>query len=449
MCGTYVQRCKHSAHRECFERYRAADSFRSVGAIDRETLQCICPVCLRLSNVLIPPPLPTVTTATTTTTTTYSADSDNDDLSFFIPLCYAENREATIHPDQELFYVVCRSLAYTAASYELAARSTGPLAAYLTPERRGILAALLTKARSALPLLEDPNTNIPALVAALVNPSAPAEATATLGGRTLFSLDTFTVFVAYMATITAKNPSRADRSFILSLLVAEMCKVRAAASPAGGAEEVTMGQVTAYCVPFLRRVMALLVAAEEHVLPTKEEEDEDVNEYDFYTLVALLKLPRIPLVSRSFADATVAKVLESCGSQFAGELFAFLEGSEKKLGGTSSTSVTEADRFRLVFAQARPFKVSVFAPKIEQMFVDYSKKVCPTCGTRPKYPALCLVCGKFLCSLTSCCDHECNKHIKECMKTHGAFFGINNNYIIFIRSDHKYGTLFGSPYADR
>ena len=170
-CGTYVQRCKHSAHRECFERYRAADSFRSVGAIDRETLQCICPVCLRLSNVLIPPPLPTVTTATTTTTTTCSADSDNDDLSFFIPLCYAENREATIHPDQELFYVVCRSLAYTAASYELAARSTGPLAAYLT------------KAWSTLPLLEDPNTSIPALVAALVNPSAPAEATAALGGK--------------------------------------------------------------------------------------------------------------------------------------------------------------------------------------------------------------------------------------------------------------------------
>ena len=252
-CGTYVQRCKHSAHRECFERYRAADSFRSVGAIDRETLQCICPVCLRLSNVLIPPSLPT--------TTICGIDSDNDDLSFFIPLCYAENREATIHPDQELFYVVCRSLAYTAASYELAARSTGPLAAYLTPERRGILAALLTKARSALPLLEDPNTNIPALVAAFVNHSAPAEATAALGGRTLFSLDTFTVFVAYMATITAKNPSRADRSFILSLLVAEMCKVRAAASPAGGAEEVTMGQVTVYCMPFLRRVMTLLVAA--------------------------------------------------------------------------------------------------------------------------------------------------------------------------------------------
>ena len=182
-----------------------------------------------------------------------------------------------------------------------------------------------------------------------------------------------------------------------------------------------MGQVTAYCVPFLRRVMALLVAAEEHALPTKEEEDGDVNEYDFYTLVALLKLPRIPLVSRSFADATVAKVLESCGPQFARELFAFLEGSGKKLGGTSSTSVTEADRFHLVVAQARPFKVSVFTPKIEQMFVDYSKKVCPMCGTRQKYPALCLVCGKFLCSLTSCCDHECNKHIKECMKTHGAF----------------------------
>ena len=89
-----------------------------MGAIDRETLQCICPVRLRLSNALIPPSLPLLTT------TTCSVDSDNDDLSFFIPLCYAENREATIHPDQELFYMVCRSLAYTAAPYELAARST-------------------------------------------------------------------------------------------------------------------------------------------------------------------------------------------------------------------------------------------------------------------------------------------------------------------------------------
>ena len=151
--GTYVQRCKHRAHKECFERYRVADNFRSVGAIDRETLQYSCPVCFCLSNVLIPPP--------TTTISDTDSDNNDDDLSFFIPLCYAENREANIYPDQELFYVVCRSLAYTAASYELAARSTGPIAAYLTPERRGILAALLAKARSTLPLLEDPSTKHP------------------------------------------------------------------------------------------------------------------------------------------------------------------------------------------------------------------------------------------------------------------------------------------------
>ena len=433
--GIYMHLCKHWAHSVCLSKYISAGAFAQGTLLDKKLLQYSCPACMRLSNIFL-------------------SDEEISDGGLFVPLCYVDNGEENILPKQKMFYLLCRALGYTSASYELAARSAGPIAAYLTQERSGLLSTLLLNARNAYELLditeeedEDGDPDVHRLLEALITPE-PSEILSRIHGRTLFSVDTFNVFVMYMATLGKTD--KVDGAFILNLLIAEMCKVRSAIassqkSPSGSEGAITVGQVAKYCVPFLRRVLTMLASTNEAYKGILAGVSD---EYDFYALVALLKLPRLPIISSSFAGAPVDEALEAPGCSVAADFFEYLEGSNLTFV-SKTTPVNEEDRFRLVFSQAKPFHLTAFKPSIERMIMDYSKTVCPRCKTRPKYPTVCLICGEFVCPFSKCCDHECNRHAKECVKTCGFFYNITVNYVVYFRSDHKLGTLYNSPYVDR
>ncbi|XP_026128546.1 E3 ubiquitin-protein ligase ubr3 isoform X2 [Carassius auratus] len=84
------------------------------------------------------------------------------------------------------------------------------------------------------------------------------------------------------------------------------------------------------------------------------------------------------------------------------------------------------------------------------IFQYYHRKFCTSCGKTPKDPALCLVCGAFVCLKGHCCKQqgvcECVLHSQHCGAATGIFLLINASVIIIIRG-HRF-CLWGSVYLD-
>uniref|UniRef100_A0A3Q3VP00 E3 ubiquitin-protein ligase n=1 Tax=Mola mola TaxID=94237 RepID=A0A3Q3VP00_MOLML len=97
------------------------------------------------------------------------------------------------------------------------------------------------------------------------------------------------------------------------------------------------------------------------------------------------------------------------------------------------------------------------APRLLQLpdnyniiFQYYHRKACTACKKVPKDPALCLVCGTFVCLKGACCKQqgtcECVLHSQHCGAATGIFLLINASVIIIIRG-HRF-CLWGSVYLD-
>ncbi|KAJ8255418.1 hypothetical protein GJAV_G00204660 [Gymnothorax javanicus] len=84
------------------------------------------------------------------------------------------------------------------------------------------------------------------------------------------------------------------------------------------------------------------------------------------------------------------------------------------------------------------------------IFQYYHRKSCTACSKVPKDPALCLVCGTFVCLKGLCCKQqsycECVLHSQNCGAATGIFLLINASVIIIIRG-HRF-CLWGSVYLD-
>ncbi|XP_036400792.1 E3 ubiquitin-protein ligase ubr3 [Megalops cyprinoides] len=84
------------------------------------------------------------------------------------------------------------------------------------------------------------------------------------------------------------------------------------------------------------------------------------------------------------------------------------------------------------------------------IFQYYHRKACTACNKVPKDPALCLVCGTFVCLKGLCCKQhsycECVLHSQHCGAATGIFLLINASVIIIIRG-HRF-CLWGSVYLD-
>ncbi|XP_052094995.1 E3 ubiquitin-protein ligase UBR3-like [Mytilus californianus] len=85
-----------------------------------------------------------------------------------------------------------------------------------------------------------------------------------------------------------------------------------------------------------------------------------------------------------------------------------------------------------------------------KIFQSYNSRQCGMCSSVPKDPALCLVCGQYLCFRQSCCQqqssYECVHHSVQCGAGTGMFLLINSSTVVVIRGPRA--TLWGSIYLD-
>lgn len=106
-----------------------------------------------------------------------------------------------------------------------------------------------------------------------------------------------------------------------------------------------------------------------------------------------------------------------------------------------------------------PSFVDKFAPvslvdlprNYDEIFQLTASAICNKCKTKPKDPALCLVCGSLLCSRAPCCadkDHkgELSTHTEKCCSGNGMYLLLADSAIILL--SQGLAAVHGSPYLD-
>ncbi|XP_075036776.1 E3 ubiquitin-protein ligase UBR3 isoform X3 [Mixophyes fleayi] len=192
-----------------------------------------------------------------------------------------------------------------------------------------------------------------------------------------------------------------------------------------------------YCLPFLR-VTSLL---QHHLfgvdIPSCQEEDE------FIVLCSYLGI--LPLIHQTSREFTSASCLDwpvsafDLMSQWCSEVILFAE--------------KHPDQVNALLIQEPKWDL----PRLLQLpdiyntiFQYYHRKSCSVCSKVPKDPALCLICGTFVCLKGLCCKQqnfcECVLHSQNCGAGTGIFLLINASVIIIIRGNRF--CLWGSVYLD-
>ncbi|ORY87108.1 hypothetical protein BCR37DRAFT_376500 [Protomyces lactucae-debilis] len=99
-----------------------------------------------------------------------------------------------------------------------------------------------------------------------------------------------------------------------------------------------------------------------------------------------------------------------------------------------------------------PFTLSPLPKSLDTLLEYCQKYVCPKCKTTPPQPALCMLCGEFVCFQSHCCwdDNlaagECTTHRRKCGGALGIFFIPKRCVMVFMR--HELGSFGSAPYLD-
>ncbi|ERE72018.1 E3 ubiquitin-protein ligase [Cricetulus griseus] len=246
-----------------------------------------------------------------------------------------------------------------------------------------------------------------------------------------------------------KNMCDAEKSceVLLSFVISELSKGKlyceegtqecAVVSPIAWSPESMEKYIQTFCLPFLR-ISSLL---QHHLfgedLPSCQEEEE------FSVLASCLGLlPTFyqtdhPFISASCLDWPVAAF--DIVTQWCFEIRSFTERHAEQ----GKALLIQESRWKLPHLLQLPENYNT-------IFQYYHRKTCSVCTKVPKDPAVCLVCGTFVCLKGLCCKQqsycECVLHSQNCGAGTGIFLLINASVIIIIRG-HRF-CLWGSVYLD-
>jgi hypothetical protein len=98
-----------------------------------------------------------------------------------------------------------------------------------------------------------------------------------------------------------------------------------------------------------------------------------------------------------------------------------------------------------------PYILTKLPARLETLLSRLSSVKCDNCEKQPPAPALCLVCGTYVCAHTYCCvsedgTGECNQHASVCGGGKGMFLLVKNCTVILL--DGTKGCIINAPYVD-
>ncbi|KAF8927096.1 hypothetical protein BGZ58_010633 [Dissophora ornata] len=236
-----------------------------------------------------------------------------------------------------------------------------------------------------------------------------------------------------------------------------------------------------YVLPFLRRSALLFDARYGVLFPETQPAMSTAEPLDdeYARLAALLHLPELlPLCTKWIEDDLLKSMLRTwCedavessssrtdqlelsraggSSSFAP---AFGQGSSSKStagGSTAIATTTDNHVVRLQIGLNHPaiYELVGLPRRLDALFEQSIKYICPKCNTVPHDPALCLCCGTIVCSQSFCCLEgldsegrgECNTHALTCTGPVGIYLLIKKCVILLLHV--RNGCFHPAPFLD-
>ncbi|KAJ2678128.1 E3 ubiquitin-protein ligase ubr1 [Coemansia spiralis] len=122
-----------------------------------------------------------------------------------------------------------------------------------------------------------------------------------------------------------------------------------------------------------------------------------------------------------------------------------------RLRHTSSVSLGAGCTIAVPVGMPTPFSLVDLPDRFEVLFERSAKAFCPRCNGVPSDPALCLLCGAFVCAQSFCCEEdgigECNMHMKTCGGTVGMYLLVKKCGLLLLHHDN--GCFMSAPYLDQ
>ncbi|RUS18204.1 hypothetical protein BC937DRAFT_89041 [Endogone sp. FLAS-F59071] len=203
-----------------------------------------------------------------------------------------------------------------------------------------------------------------------------------------------------------------------------------------GGDIVLSRLLDAYLLPFLRKCTVFLYAR-FGVNPESAAAagiSRDTNEFD-----RLREYLRLPTIGELILSLQRSPALIDVVTGWLHDLRNHSRLPEKSVLG------------RITLNHPAIFNLVELPHRFETLLEESSKHVCSNCNTVPQDPAICLLCGTFVCFQSFCCLEdeigECSRHRVGCSGEVGIYIVVRKGTTLLLCEDIK-GTFVNLPYLD-
>lgn len=186
-----------------------------------------------------------------------------------------------------------------------------------------------------------------------------------------------------------------------------------------------------FVLPYLRKCTILMVTRHGLLLPSGNKTDADWTvQQEMEQVCSQLSLPKIEdLLDRRNVLAEEQSLIHEWCHLLANE---------------------PTDQQAVALNLPTTFHLVKLPRRLDELFEISLRCVCHRCGTIPNDPALCLLCGTFVCSQSYCCSEgeygECNLHQSVCGGEIGIYLDVKRCVILLLRTGN--GCFISAPYLD-
>ncbi|CAJ0823623.1 3994_t:CDS:10 [Entrophospora sp. SA101] len=233
--------------------------------------------------------------------------------------------------------------------------------------------------------------------------------------------------------------------------------------------------IRSFSLPYLRKCIILLHARFGVVFPSSETEKLKTDEIEFVRLCKLLRLPSMleeicAINTDTTTDFTKLAVIAGwCHHLFVlrqelslpftqsvttpidrNNTTNLLVSSSVAIRSSSQTSANDPYFIDIQLNHPAIFELIGLPKRLDFLFEESMRRVCKKCNTIPNEPALCLLCGAFVCSQSYCCFEsergECNNHARSCGGDKGIYLLVKKCVLLLLHNDN--GCFMNAPYLD-
>lgn len=169
-----------------------------------------------------------------------------------------------------------------------------------------------------------------------------------------------------------------------------------------------------FTLPYLRRTIILLITRFGLLLDSSSQQQSQSSDNEFDRLLGILRLPKLATLIR---HPDTEQLVRGWCSQLVKE-------NERRSSMQEDDDIVSQDNnmgidnnVRVVLDLPTPFQLISLPSRLDVLMDESTRKTCPRCETVPTDPAVCLLCGAFVCSQSFCCSEgeegECNLHMLE------------------------------------